>query len=59
MRRLDIAIDAGEKKCARERGAFCRFLRGPRCWLFEKTVTRADGWAQRLPECIAAEHSHE
>lgn len=63
MRRLTIAIDAGETTCAREPGKFCKYVGtahfGQRfvCGLFprEKMIEDVGGWLQRLPECIAAE----
>ncbi len=70
MRRLTIAIDAGETTCAREPGAFCPFVgvKGfgtrPVCMLFrtadsERPLRDVDGWLQRLPECVAAEKDGE
>lgn len=71
MRHLQLAIDAGEKNCARERGKWCRFMgsshlgSNPLCLLFrdERGEHRQlrdanggiEGWLQRLPECLAAE----
>ena len=66
-RTLRIPIVAGETTCASQPGVFCRFLYSrkfgtvPVCALFrdesgsEKELQQADGWTQRLTECIEAE----
>lgn len=62
LRRLAIAINAGEKTCASEPGIFCQQVRTRRfgtrfvCALFDHAELRdKDGWLQRLPECLARE----
>jgi hypothetical protein len=65
MIHLSIAIDAGEKTCARAPGEFCSQLRVQRfgsrfvCALFDRAELRDDngvlsgpGWLQRLPKCV-------
>jgi len=59
-RTLRLEIVAGDTTCASALGLSCLYMQfSPRviwCAAFgNKTLREADGWVQRLPECIAAE----
>jgi hypothetical protein len=62
-RALRIVIDCGDKTCVAEPGNFCPALKTFKmgtiwlCSIFNKEPLEieAEGWLQRLPECLAAE----